>query len=98
VNLFSVLSEHGNQCSVVDRMAMLQRYAHGPCHAIPCVTDMEVLSKAKKEVLLWIIDVVDSFLLPLRLSLFLCFSHQITFLHYHTILLFHFPLFFLFFF
>ena len=50
VNLFSVLSDHGKQCAVVDRRAMLQRYAHGPCHAIPCVTDDEALSRAKKEV------------------------------------------------
>lgn len=49
-NLLSALNKHGNQCSVVDRRAMLQRYAVGPCHAIPCTTDDEALSKAKKEV------------------------------------------------
>ncbi|KAI5071426.1 hypothetical protein GOP47_0013677 [Adiantum capillus-veneris] len=49
-SLLSVLSKHGNQCSVIDRASMLQRYAVGPCHAIPCATDDEALSKAKKEV------------------------------------------------
>lgn len=49
-NLLSVLSKHGNQCSVIDRRPMLQRYAAGPCHSIPCTADNEALSKAKKEV------------------------------------------------
>ncbi|MCO5581525.1 hypothetical protein L7F22_035411 [Adiantum nelumboides] len=49
-SLLSVLSKHGNQCTVIDRTSMLQRYAIGPCHSIPCTTDNEALLKAKKEV------------------------------------------------
>lgn len=49
-NLLSILHRHGCQCSLVDRRSILQRYAIGSCHAIPCTSDDEALSKAKKEV------------------------------------------------
>ncbi|KAH7300530.1 hypothetical protein KP509_24G066800 [Ceratopteris richardii] len=49
-NLLSVLSNHGNPCSVIDRRVMLQRYAVGPTHSLPCTTDDEALLKVKKEV------------------------------------------------
>lgn len=49
-NLLTVLNKHGCQCSVVDRRPILQRFAVGSCHAIPCTSDDEALSKARKEV------------------------------------------------
>eukprot|EP00249_Psilotum_nudum_P018283 c26728_g2_i1 orf=54-1868(+) len=49
-NLLLLLNKHGQQCVLLDRWSILQRYAVGSCHAIVCTSDDEVLLKAKKEV------------------------------------------------
>eukprot|EP01018_Ginkgo_biloba_P018876 Gb_18905 [translate_table: standard] len=48
--LVSLLSDHGQRCSLVDQKAVLLRYAPGSCNAILSLSDDDALSKAEKEV------------------------------------------------
>ncbi|XP_068647867.1 small RNA degrading nuclease 5 isoform X2 [Aristolochia californica] len=48
--LVSVLNESGKNCSIIDDISIVKRYAGGPCNAIPVSCDDEALSRAKKEV------------------------------------------------